>query len=325
MKVLFAGTPAAAVPTLAALAEAGHEVAAALTQPPRPAGRGRGAPRPSPVQAEAERRGIPVLAPEDLRAPGILEAACAGRPELGVVVAYGRILSSRWLEALPRGWLNLHFSLLPRWRGAAPVAAAIRAGDAETGVTVFRLLRRLDAGPLLARAATPIGPRETAGELQARLATLGAPLIVSVLADVAAGRAREEAQDESRVTSAPELRKEDGRVDWSAAAEAVSRHVRAVTPWPGATTNFRGTARKRAAPVTLLEVEPAPAPETGSAPVSPVSPVSVGALLDAASGVVACGSGAVRILRLRPAAGRDLAWGDFRNGYRAGAGDRFGE
>ncbi len=319
MKVLFAGTPAAAVPTLGALAEAGHEVVAVLTQPPRPAGRG-GRPRPSEVAREAERRGIRVVAPEDPKAPGVLETATAGGLEVGVVVAYGQILSSRWLAALPRGWLNLHFSLLPRWRGAAPAAAAIRAGDAETGVTVFRLVRRLDAGPVLARVATPIGPRETAGELQLRLAALGAPLVLSVLADLEAGRAREEAQDETLVTLAPELRKEDGRVDWSAPADAVARHVRAMTPWPGATTEFHGATRKRPEPVALLASEPAGGPVMGSDPI-----ICPGRLLDAGEGLVACGGGgALRVLRLRPAGGRDLAWADFRNGYRAAARDSFG-
>ena len=211
LRVVFAGTPEAAVPALRACAVSDHAVVQVLSQPPRPRGR-RGTPQPSPVQIAAEELGLPVATPPDLQAPDVLAMVRQHQPDIGVVVAYGHILRPAWLESLPLGWINVHFSLLPRWRGAAPVAAAIRAGDEEAGVSVIRIVPKLDAGPLLSTERTRISEHETRGELTERLARLGAPLVAQVLDALAAGALEETAQDEAGVTTAPRLEKQAGRI-----------------------------------------------------------------------------------------------------------------
>lgn len=230
MRIVFMGTPAFAVPPLAALHEAGHDIVAAYTQPPRPAGRGK-ALQPSAVQREAEARGIPVRCPVSLRSGEAQAELAAFAPDIAVVAAYGLILPQAVLDIPTHGCLNVHASILPRWRGAAPIQRAIMAGDPVTGVTIMRMEAGLDTGPMLSVARTPIEDK-TAGELTEELAEIGAQLMVGALANLAMLQA--EAQDDSEATYAPKIDKPEAKIDWTANAEAIERQVRGLAPVPGA-------------------------------------------------------------------------------------------
>jgi len=230
VRIVFMGTPAFAVPTMVALIEAGHEVAAAYTQPPRPAGRGKHL-QASAVQMEAERRGIPVRSPKSLRTPEAQAELAAFAPEIAVVAAYGLILPQAVLDIPPQGCLNVHASLLPRWRGAAPIQRAIMAGDTVTGVTIMRMEAGLDTGPMLALARTPVNDK-TAGELTAELAEIGAGLMVETLHQLPALEAVP--QDGLDATHAAKIDKAEARIDWAGDAEAIERQVRGLAPFPGA-------------------------------------------------------------------------------------------
>lgn len=239
MRVVFFGTPAFAVPTLARLLESSHRVVASVTQSDRPSGRGQRTHEP-PVKQVARERGIPVLQPDRLKDPSALDALRAFAPDLGVVAAYGRILPDDLLH-LPRlGMINVHASLLPKYRGAAPVHRAVMAGETETGVSIMRVIARLDAGPVLATARRAIGPDETSDEVERDLARLGATLLVETVDALAAGRARETPQDERLATYAPRLTKQDGLIDWHAPARAIHNQVRGLHPWPHAYTSLGG-------------------------------------------------------------------------------------
>jgi len=231
MRLVFMGTPDFAVPALDALAGAGHEIAAVYTQPPRPAGRGKQA-RPSPVQARAEALGLEVRHPASLKPQGEREAFADLGADVAVVAAYGLILPRAILDAPARGCLNIHASLLPRWRGAAPIQRAIMAGDTETGVCIMQMEPGLDTGPVLLRRATPIGEDETAGDLQARLAALGAEAVLAALEGIEG--LRPVPQGEAGVTYADKIDKAEARIDWAQPAEVVARRIRGLSPFPGA-------------------------------------------------------------------------------------------
>jgi len=231
MRVVFLGSPDFALPTLEALASR-YALVGVLTQPDRPAGRGRVLASP-PVKQAALRLGVPILQPPRLRAPEATAALAAWNPDLIVVAAFGQILRAEVLDLPTHGCLNVHASLLPRWRGASPVPAAIRAGDPETGVTLMRMDIGMDTGPVLAHKATPISPSDTGGSLLARLAEIGALLLVETLPAYLAGTLEPVPQVEGRATYAPLLRKEDGRLNFSHPAEELERQVRAYDPWPG--------------------------------------------------------------------------------------------
>ncbi len=279
MRLAFMGTPDFAVPALEALQAAGHEIVAVYSQPPKPAGRGQGL-RAAPVQQAAERLGLPVRTPARLKRDAAEHAAFAAlRLDVAVVAAYGLILPAAMLQAPNRGCLNIHASLLPRWRGAAPYQAAILAGDAESGITIMQMEEGLDTGPMLARVPVRIGADTNAATLHDALAALGARMIVETLA--AAPPAVP--QDDADACYAPRLTREDGRLDWRADAAALDRRVRAMTPWPGAFTLLDGTVLKIAAATPLA----------GHAHAAPP-----GTVLDDGL-VVACGSGALRIDRLQ--------------------------
>lgn len=313
MRIVFFGTPEFAVPSLRALVEAGHEVACVVTQPDRPSGR-HAVPTAPPVKQAALARGLPVLQTANVNERGCVAALAERAPEAIVVAAFGQKLRRRVL-ALPRhGCINVHASLLPRHRGAAPVAHAILAGDAETGVTILRMNERIDAGDVLAQEATPIGPRETAGELTARLAGLGAGLLVRTLAAIAAGEAHPIPQDASRATRAPALDKADGAVRWDRPAAYLARFVRAMAPWPGAFTFWRRPDRP---PLRLVVHEAEPVEGPAAAP---------GAVAIAEGDCLAVGTGhaLLRLLTLQPAGGRVLSASDFLRGHRVAIGDRFG-
>ena len=260
MRIAFLGSPDFAVPTLEALASA-HEVVGVVTQPDRPAGRGRVL-TPPPVKAAAHRLGLPVLQPPRLRAPEATAELARWAPDLIVVAAYGQILRPDVL-ALPRhGCLNVHASLLPRWRGASPVPAAIRAGDRVTGVTIMQMDAGMDTGGILAQASLAIGPLDTAASLTAQLAPLGASLLLNSLEAYVRGYLKPAAQDESQATAAPLLKKDDGRLDFTLSARELERQVRAFDPWPGTFLEWEGRR---------LSVLGAEADETGNLPVGVVT------------------------------------------------------
>jgi methionyl-tRNA formyltransferase len=238
LRLLFAGTPEAAVPSLRALLASRHEVVSVLTRPDAPAGRGRRLAR-SPVAAVADDAGIPVLTPRRPSEPSFLDALRALAPDCCPVVGYGALVPRAALDMPPRGWVNLHFSLLPAWRGAAPVQAAIRHGDEITGATTFRLEEGLDTGPVYGVVTEEIDPTDTAGALLGRLAASGAGLLVATLDGIADGTLQPRPQSADGVSSAPKVTVADARLDWAAPARAIDRLVRSVTPQPGAWTTFR--------------------------------------------------------------------------------------
>jgi len=302
MRVIFMGTPDFAVPALEALVAAGHEIACVYVQPPRPAGRGRKS-RPGPVQARAAAFGLPVRHPASLRDPAAQAEFAGLAADLAVVAAYGLILPRAVLDAPRLGCLNIHASLLPRWRGAAPIQRAIMAGDAETGVCVMAMEAGLDTGPVLLREALPIGARTTAGELHDALAALGARLIARALADLP--DLTPTPQPEAGVTYAAKIDKAETRIDWTRPAAELDRQVRGLSPAPGAWCEIGGM-RVRA----LL-----------GEPVAGEGPPGV-ALDDRLT--VACGTGALRLLRLQRAGGQPMAAGEFLRGRPVAAGARLG-
>lgn len=239
LKLVFFGTPEAAVPTLERLAEAGFEIALVVTQPDRPKGRGQES-APSPVKEAARARGLAVAEPARIKQPEFVETLCSLRPEAVVVVAYGKIIPQAIIDIPPLGIINVHFSLLPSYRGAAPVQWAVANGETRTGVTTMRIDAGLDTGDILLARETEIGPEETAEELTRRLASMGAELAVETLERLRAGALTPRPQDHSRATYAPMLKKEDGRIDWSWPAVMIHNRVRGFQPWPGAYCLFRG-------------------------------------------------------------------------------------
>lgn len=257
MRVVFAGTPEVAVPSLQALLDSGsHEVVAVISRPDARTGRGRGLSR-SPVAAAADAAGIEVLTPPNARDPEFAERLRQLAPDAAPVVAYGHLVPGPVLEIPTHGWINLHFSLLPAWRGAAPVNAAIAAGDQVTGATTFLLDEGMDTGPVLGTMTETIRPRDTAGELLGRLATAGAELLVATLDGLEAGRLRSETQPMDGVSYAGKLTVEDARVRWTNPTIAVDRQIRSVTPAPGAWTTLRGERVKIgvARPAEPAEIE----------------------------------------------------------------------
>jgi methionyl-tRNA formyltransferase len=306
VRLIFLGTSDFAVPALRSLVAAGHEFAAVVTAPPRPAGRGRRL-TASPVDDAARRLELPVLQPVDPNDLAFVEALHALAPELGVLVAYGYILRRRLLAVPRHGLLNLHPSLLPRYRGAAPIQRCLMDGAAETGVAVIRMSRAVDAGDVVALERAAVGPDETAGELSARLAELGARLLVRSVSDLAQGRLAPRPQDPSGATAAPKIDKSDRVVDWSAPAQACHDRIRALSPEPGAVSGFRGRR------VVLLRSRRLDAP-AGAEP---------GTLASESAGVsVACSDRRLELLQLRPEGGKTISGIDFCHGYRVQPGER---
>jgi methionyl-tRNA formyltransferase len=256
MRIVFMGSPAFALPTLQRLIESPYEVVAVYTQPDRPAGRGR-RPASPPAKLLAERYGIPVRQPERVSAPEEVDRLRELAPDLIVIAAYGQILRPPVLAVPRKGVLNVHASLLPRWRGASPIAAAILAGDTETGVTIMLVEPELDAGPILAQAREPICPDDTAGTLGARLAERGAALLMETLPLWVEGAITPQPQDDRLATYAPAVRKEDARIDWTREATFIERQVRAYHPWPVAHTTFRGEPLR----ILRAHVDPQTGPE----------------------------------------------------------------
>jgi methionyl-tRNA formyltransferase len=308
LRLLFAGTPAPAVPSLDALLASGHEVVAVLTRPDARSGRGRRVSR-SPVAERADAAGVPVLQPRSPREPEFLAQLADLAVDCVPVVAYGALVPQAALDVPRHGWVNLHFSLLPAWRGAAPVQHAIMAGDDVTGASTFRLEAGLDTGPVFGTLTEPIGARDTAGDLLDRLAVSGAQLLVATLDGIAAGALVAEPQPAEGVSLAPKVEVADARVDWTLPAHVVDRRVRGVTPAPGAWTTWRGD-RLRLGPV-----EPLP-----SAPVLAPGELSVGRN----EVLVGTGHGAVRLGDVQPAGKRMLPATDWARGARPEPAERVG-
>jgi methionyl-tRNA formyltransferase len=308
MRVVFFGTPDFAVPTLSRLLAGPHEVVAVVTQPDRPRGRGQRL-QPSAIKAVATGR-APVLHPERLADPDWLGTLAALSPDLGVVAAYGRLLPQVLLD-LPRlGMINVHASLLPRWRGAAPVHRAVLAGDTETGISIMRVVRALDAGPVLARAFTPIGPDETSAELEARLATIGASLLADTADRLAAGPVAEEAQDERLVTYAQRLDRSEREVDWHRPARTIHNQIRGLQPWPVAAARLGGQR-------VLLRRSAVADDQRRSTPPGVIERADRDGL------VVAASPGAVRLTEIQVEGRPAVSVSDFLHGRRIGPGDRF--
>jgi methionyl-tRNA formyltransferase len=307
LRLIFMGTPDFAVPTLVEIVGQGHEVAAVYTQPARAAGRGL-EPQPSPVEREARRLGLEVQTPKTLRAVDAQAAFAAHAADAAVVVAYGLILPKPVLDAPPLGCLNLHASLLPRWRGAAPINRAVMAGDIETGVAVMKMEEGLDTGPVAMVERVPIEPVMTAGELHDRLARLGADLMGRALGGLERSALRFTPQPETGVTYAPKIDKAETRIDWSRPWQAVHDHCRGLSPFPGAWVELPGEAGE---PVRVKVLRTAPGEGEGAA----------GAVLDAA-GTIACGAGAVRLVEVQRAGRRPTRAQEFLRGTKLAAGTR---
>lgn len=299
MRIVFAGTPEFAAQHLQALLDAGREVVAVYTQPDRPAGRGQKL-MPSPVKQLALQHSIPVYQPQTLRDPAAQTELAALNADLMVVVAYGLILPQVVLD-LPRlGCINSHASLLPRWRGAAPIQRAIQAGDAESGVTVMRMEAGLDTGPMLLDVRTPISAEDTGGSLHDRLATLGSQAVVEAVAAFAAGELPGEVQDDSLATYAHKLNKDEARLDWTRPAAELERLIRAFQPWPVCQTSLDGA---------VLKVHAAALGEGQGRPGEILAASRDGLL-------VACGEGALLLTRLQLPGGKPLGFADLYNSRR---------
>jgi methionyl-tRNA formyltransferase len=305
MRIVFAGTPAFAASVLARLLDAGHQVALVLTQPDRPAGRGL-KPLPSAVKQLSVTRGLEIFQPASLKDRPALERVAAVRPEAIVTAAYGLILPQQVLDVAPHGALNVHASLLPRWRGAAPIQRALLAGDRETGITIIRMDAGLDTGPMLAQRTLSIGDEDDAQSLHDRLAALGADLMAVVLEAVAAGTARAQPQPAAGASYAAKIQGRETALDWSRPARSLERAVRAFRPAPGAQTELRGERCKVwRARVVEGRGEPGTVVATGPQGIR-----------------VACGEGALEILELQRAGGRRLHADEFLRGFAVGVGER---
>ncbi len=316
MRIVFMGSPQFALPAIERLIESDHELLAVVTQPDRPAGRGRSLRLP-PVSELARAHGLPILQPPRVNAQESLDALRALQPEAIVIVAYGQILKQPLLDIPSRGLLNVHASLLPRHRGAAPATAALLAGDAETGVTILEVVLALDAGPMLARRSLAISDTDTTGSLNEKLAPLSAELLIETLPAWERGELTPQPQDEALTTYAPTVRREDAIIDWSLPAADVWRRVRAYSPWPGATTSFDGE------PLRILEAWPLDMRVDVDSGV--VLPLPDGGGVPAGAGfAVGCGEGALAVVRAQRAGKRALSGEELLRGARGLLGNRLG-
>jgi methionyl-tRNA formyltransferase len=309
LKLLFAGTPEPAVPSLEALLASDHEVVAVLTRPDARAGRGRKVSR-SPVAERADAAGLPVLQPRSPREPEFLGQLADLDVDCAPVVAYGALVPQAALDLPRHGWVNLHFSLLPAWRGAAPVQHAIMAGDEITGASTFLLEAGLDTGPVFGTLTEEIGPRDTAGDLLARLAVSGARLLVATIDGIAAGTLDPQPQPADGISLAPRIETADARIDWHLPAHVVDRRIRGVTPAPGGWTTWRGE-RLRVGPVAGMHDELVLAPGEVS--------------FESGTVYVGTGSAPVSLGEVQPAGKRMLPAADWARGARFGPGDMVGE
>ena len=313
LRVIFMGTPTFALPTLDRLADDGYNVVSVVTQPDRPVGR-EGTPQPSPVKRRALELSLQVMQPAKVRATEVIEEILRLAPDVIIVAAFGQIIPPALLEIPPLQCINVHASLLPRWRGAAPIAAAILAGDKETGVTIMLMEAGLDTGPILAQRAIPIEPRDATRTLTERLALLGADLLSETLPKWARQEMTPRPQPEEGVTVVNMFHKKDGLLDWQRPADELDRRCRAFDPWPGCYTLWRGKTLK------LLDVSPQP-------DWSPQATLPGKAMVQSGtkSIAIATGEGALQVHRLQVEGGRPLSAEDFLRGHPTFVGARLGE
>ncbi len=324
MRILFAGTPETAVPSLHALLASEHDVVAVLTRPDAPAGR-RGRPTASPVARAAADAGLPVHRPRSVRTPEFAEQLAVWSPDAVAVVAYGALIPAPLLAVPRHGWINLHFSLLPAWRGAAPVQAALRAGDEITGATTFRIDKDLDTGPVFGTVTERIRPTDTAGELLGRLADSGAALLVATMDGLASGTLHPKPQPADGISHAAKISTADARIDLATPALAVDRHIRSVTPHPGAWVESRW-GRLRLGPVQLL-TEPSGAghsdePVPGGRPPADLPPGEL--WVGKQQVLVGTATGPIRLGTVQAPGKRPMAAADWARGARPDPGERIG-
>jgi methionyl-tRNA formyltransferase len=312
VRIVFWGTSSFAVPALRALLGEGFDVAGVVTQPDRPVGRSRSTLVPSPVKSAALDEELPVFQPESPADESFLSELRELEPELSIVVSYGHILKSALIALPTLGTINVHASLLPALRGAAPIQAAVREGLTETGVTVMRMVRALDAGPVLLRSRTPIARDETAGELEARLSELGALALVEALTLMSLGKLTETPQDDTKATYAPKIMREMARIDWSAPAEVVARTIRAYDPKPGAFTTHRDGEIKLFGAATATELD-----RGNNTPGTVIT-------IDTHGMLVACGTGTVLVTCAQPAGRTRVDPAEWMRGRGIDVGERLG-
>jgi methionyl-tRNA formyltransferase len=324
LRIVFFGTPQFAVPSLRQLLASRHPVVGVVTQPDRPRGRGQKV-NHAPVKATALEHGIAVIQPDRLRDPSVAEALDAWQPDLGVVAAYGRLVPEAMLAQPRFGMINVHASLLPKYRGAAPVHRAVIDGERETGVTIMRVVKALDAGAMFATARRPIGDGETSDVVERDLAVMGAALLVDVIEQIVAGTAREEPQDDRLSTYAPRLTKDEGLIDWSLTASAIHNRVRGLYPWPHAYTHLDG---RRLIVLETRPQRPHP-PEIALQPASPESapsaieaPGTIAAVTHETIEVATGHGGRLAILALQPEGRRPMRTREFLAGHPVPAGAR---
>jgi methionyl-tRNA formyltransferase len=322
LRIVMMGTGGFALPTFRAILESRHTTVGLFTQPDR-TGRGHHH-HLNPLKELAAERKMPVFQPEKVNLPEPLDSLRSLAPDICVVAAYGQILSADLIGVPRLGTVNVHASLLPKYRGAAPIQTAILNGEVETGVTIFQIEPKLDAGPLLALEKTPIGPKETAGELESRLAVMGAALTLRVLDQLEAGTTVPLLQDSTQASRAPRLKKQSGQIDWSKTPRQIDCQVRALQPWPTAFTTLvtqspAGHPLESPLRLTVLEVAPVPPPIPEMPPVPPGTVV----LADRKRLVVQTGQGPLEIVRLRPEGKRSMSATEFLAGHQVAAGDRF--
>lgn len=316
MRIVFLGTGDFAAPSFAALYDTAHEVVALVTQPER-TGRGHHTAEVSRIKQTALDHGTPVLQPLSVNTPETLDQLRALRADLFVVAAYGQILSADLLRIPPRGTINIHASILPKYRGASPINYAMWKGESETGVTLIRVEPALDAGPILGVVRTAISPTETAGELEERLSLLAVPLTREVIEAIANGTERAIVQDAAQVTRAPKLKKTQGLIDWSQTSTQIGCHIRAMQPWPNAFT-FIHTAGKPPIRLQVKQIRTAPIPTSSAAPGQVLT-------ADSSAGfVVQTGSGPVELVMVQPDGKRAMPAADFLRGNPVRPGDRVG-
>jgi methionyl-tRNA formyltransferase len=312
MNIVYLGSGRFGLPCLDAIIQSSHKIALVITQPAQPAGRGR-KPTPTPVAGWAAEKSVPVIEAADVNAPDIVNRLSECKPDLIVVIAFGQKIGTQILDVVPKGAINVHASLLPKYRGAAPINWAIVNGELETGVSIITIAQKIDAGDVLAWAKTPIEWDETADALGQRLAKLAAPLLVTAVDQIAAGTATYTKQDDTRATRAPKLKKSDGFLNFSEPAEVLFKKMLGFWPWPGATAVYNSKESGRVEKVTLAKTEILKMPNPENLP-----PGTIDENLN-----VVCGQNRLQIMQLKPENSRLMSYADFVNGRHVCPGDRF--
>ena len=312
MNIVYLGSGGFGIESLNALSGSAHDLGLIVTQPPNPAGRGR-KPRPTPVARWAIGHGVPFVETDSVNAPGIIKQIGSCQPDLIVVVAFGQKISNELIDLPPKGAINVHSSLLPKYRGAAPINWAIINGETRTGLSIITLAEKMDAGHILAQAQTHIDPNETAGHLQDRLAKMAGPLLLETINQIADGTAVYTEQNHAEATFAPKLKKSDGLLDFSEPAEVLVRKIRGFWPWPGASANYISQKTSKSIRVSLANAEVVESSNPSNLPTG---------TLDGNLNVI-CGENALKITQIKPAGSALMAFKDFANGRQTQPGDSF--